>query len=118
MDKIILAGMKFYGRHGVLSQERELGQRFEVDVEIMLDLAPAGRDDELSKTISYADIYTLVEKVLTGPPYKLIEALAESIARDILDSFPAQGVKVMIKKPGAPVPGIFDFMAVEIERCR
>ena len=114
----MLSGMKFYGRHGVLPQERDLGQRFEVDVEIMLDLAPAGRDDDLSKTISYADVYTLVEKVLTGPPYKLIEALAESIARDILDNFSASGVVVRVKKPGAPVPGSFDFMAVEIDRSR
>lgn len=113
-----MAGMKFYGRHGVLPQERELGQRFEVDVEIELDLASAGRDDDLGQTISYAEVYLVVEKVLTGPPYKLIEAVAERVARDILGSFPAHRVLVRLKKPGAPVPGSFDFMAVEIVRGR
>lgn len=95
-----------------------MGQRFEVDVEIMLDLAPAGREDDLSKTINYAEVYAVVENVLTGPPLQLIEAVAERVARDILGSFPVQRVMVRVKKPGAPVPGNFDFMAAEIERGR
>lgn len=116
MDKIILSGMKFFGRHGVLSQERDLGQKFEVDVEICLDLIPAGKSDDLNATVSYAEVFAIVERVVTGPPRKLIEAVAERVAGDILENFPIDSVKVRIKKPGAPVPGCFDYMAVEIER--
>lgn len=116
MDKIIMKGMKFYGRHGVLPQERELGQRFEVDLELYLELGPAGRTDDLNSTVSYADVYNAVEKMVTGPSFKLIEAVAEQIASDILKTFPVRGVKVRVQKPGAPVPGSFDYMAVEIER--
>ncbi len=76
----------------------------------------AGKSDELNATVSYADVYALVEGVLTGPPMKLIEAVAERVAGKILESFPIESVRVRIKKPGAPVPGCFDYMAVEIER--
>ncbi|GBF32121.1 dihydroneopterin aldolase [Desulfocucumis palustris] len=116
MDKIILSGMKFFGRHGVLPQERELGQKFEVDLELCLDLAPAGKNDELDSTVSYAEVFAVVERVVTGPPMKLIEAVAERVAGGVLESFPIESVRVRIKKPGAPVPGCFDYMAVEIER--
>lgn len=118
MDKIILKGMKFFGRHGVLPQERELGQRFEVDLELFLELGAAGMNDDLNNTVSYADVYAAVEKVLTGRPYKLIEAVAERIASNIMKSFPVHGVRVRVEKPGAPVPGCFDYMAVEIMRER
>lgn len=119
MDKIIMQGMKFFGQHGVLHQEKELGQRFEVDLVLELDLAEAAQRDNLAATVSYADVYRVVEEIVTGPPFHLIETVAGAIARAVLDGFaPVQAVTVRIKKPGAPVPGIFDYVAVEISRRR
>lgn len=119
MDKIIMQGMKFFGQHGVLHQEKELGQRFEVDLVLELDLEEAAQRDNLAATVSYADVYRVVEEIVTGPPFHLIEAVAGAIARAVLESFaPVQEVTVRIKKPGAPVPGIFDHVAVEISRRR
>ncbi|WP_151191945.1 dihydroneopterin aldolase [Desulfotomaculum copahuensis] len=118
MDRIILKGMQFYGRHGVLPAEQELGQRFEVDVEMTLNLRPAGRTDDLEKTVSYADVYRLTEEIVTGPPCRLIEAVAEKIATAVLERFAVQDVIVRVQKPGAPLPGRFDYMAVQIERRR
>ena len=116
MDRILLSGMEFYGYHGVLQQERELGQRFIVDVQLELDLVKAGTVDDPAETVSYADVYEVVRKVVTGPPRLLIEAVAEAVAAGILNDPRVKGVKVRVKKPQAPVAGIFSWMAVEIER--
>jgi len=110
--------MSFYGYHGVLVQEREIGQQFVVDVELQLNLRPAGDSDDPGKTVSYADVYEVVHQVVTGAPSKLIEAVAEQIAGKLLRQFAVKQVLVRVKKPGAPVPGQFSYMAVEIVRSR
>ncbi len=119
MDKIILKGMKFFGRHGVLRQERELGQPFEVDLEIHLDLGKAGLTDDINQTVSYEDIFNLVEEIITGDSYNLIEALAYNISSRIMQEYnKINEVKVVIRKPAAPIKGVFDYMAVEINRTK
>ncbi|MDN5292964.1 MAG: 7,8-dihydroneopterin aldolase/epimerase/oxygenase [Eubacteriales bacterium] len=117
-DKIILAGMKFYGHHGVLPEERKLGQCFVVDVELYVSLQVPGIADELHTTVDYAKVYEVIRARMEGPPFRLLEALAESIASDLLEVFPVDTVKLRIMKPGAPVNGIFDYMGVEITRSR
>lgn len=118
MDKIIIKNMAFYGYHGVLSEENILGQKFFVDIEINKSLKEAGITDDLTKSVSYAEIYERVERIARGKSYKLIEALAESVAEDILNNFDIIGIKVRIKKPEAPIPGHFDYVGVEIERSK
>jgi len=118
VDRLILKGMEFYAFHGVLPQEQHLGQRFIIDVELSLDLAPAGRTDDPEQTVNYARVFRLVEEVVTGAPCRLIEAVAEKVAGAILEQFPVSEVLVRVKKPGAPVPGHFAYMGVEIHRRR
>ncbi len=119
MDWIRLVNLPFFGRHGVLPEEAVLGQRFEVDVALGLDLRRAGASDDLSATVNYAAVYALVERLVTGTPRKLIEAVAESIAEEILGGFPLVAeVVVVIRKPGAPVPGVFGTISVELTRRR
>ena len=118
-DKIALKGMVFYGFHGNNQEEKELGQRFVVDIETFLDLSPAGISDNLSDTISYASLYQVVKKEVEGPSRNLLEALAETIASAILDQFGIHKVQVRILKPEAPIKGsILDYAGVEITRER
>lgn len=116
MDKIILAGMEFYGYHGMASQEQVLGQRFVVDVELFLDLRQAGRLDEPGHTVDYAAVAELVRTILEGSPRKLIEAVAEDVASAVLAQFPVAEVLVRVKKPQAPLPLKFAWVSVEIRR--
>lgn len=117
-DKIIIRGMEFFGRHGVLPAEQELGQRFIVDVEMTCDLGEAGRSDDLGRSVDYSRVFELVAGIVTGKPYKLIEALAERIAREILSGFSVDEVLVRVKKPHAPLRGVFSWVGVEITRRR
>lgn len=119
MDKIIMNHMGFYGFHGVLEEEKSLGQKFYVDVELSLDLSQAGKTDSVEHTVSYADVYDDVKYFVESARYNLIEALGENICNMILAKYPeVQEAMVRIKKPEAPVRGIFDYFAVEIRRGR
>ncbi len=99
-DKILLEGMIFYGRHGTLPAERELGQRFAVDVEIGCDLRPAGLSDDLSQTVDYSEVHAQIKEIVEGEPVNLTETLAERIAAVILERHPrVEGVRVRVSKP-------------------
>lgn len=119
-DRIVLAGLSFYGYHGVLEEERRLGQRFVVDLTLSLDLRPAGLSDDLAQTVDYVDVYRIAREVVEGPPHRLIESLAESIAARLLATFPSlSAVAVRVAKPGAPLPSSASGeVAVEIHRGR
>lgn len=119
MDKISLHRMMFYGYHGVFPEERKLGQRFIVDVDLYLDLQPAGRSDDLAQTIHYAEAYEVIRRIAEGEPYKLIEALGEKIAQTLLAAYPKiVEVTVKITKPQPPFAGDFDGVSVELTRRR
>jgi len=116
MDRIILQGIRFYGHHGVTEAERELGQRFQVDVELHLDLRRAGGSDTLSATVDYAEVHQAVVEVGTKERFHLLETLAERIARTLLERFPVKEVKVRAAKPSPPIQGELQLVGVEIVR--
>lgn len=118
-DKITLKGMAFYGYHGVLQEEKVLGQRFLVDVTVYLDLRPAGASDNLREAVDYTEIYHTVKALVEGEKFNLIEALAERIASKILAGFPRiDQVTVAVAKPEVPIPGILNEVEVEVTRRR
>ena len=83
MGTIRLKNMQFYGFHGVDKSEKHLGGRFEVDVEMKLSLKKSCDSDELDDTINYEKIYKTVDACVNKDKFYLIEALANSIAKDI-----------------------------------
>lgn len=117
MDKIILENMQFYGYHGVLAEENRLGQRFAVSLIMGTDIRTAALNDDLAKSVNYAESYAAVKEIMEGAPVKLLETLAEAIAAKIL-SLGALTVQVTVKKLHPPISGQLDFAAVEIERSR
>jgi len=99
-DRILLEGMVFFGRHGTLSAERELGQRFVVDLELRCDLRAAGTSDDLTKTVDYSEVYRLAREIVEGPPVGLTETVAERIAATVLGRYPrVEAVRVKVAKP-------------------
>ena len=116
MDVLRLQNLRFYGYHGLFAEENQLGQRFEVDIEVHRDLGPAGRSDDLTLTVDYPSLIKVVEGVVTGRPYRLLEGLAEAIAAQIGAAFGPIELTVRVRKPDPPVPGHFDGVEVEIHR--
>lgn len=119
-DRIILEGMVFHGRHGVLPAERELGQPFVVDVTLYLDLRPAGLSDDLMETVNYGEVHRLARQVVEGEPANLVETVAERIASAVLEEHPSvEATRVKVEKPHVRLDDtVLDGSAVEILRRR
>ncbi len=117
-DRITLRNMLFVAKHGVLPHEKETAQRFEVDVDLFLDLSAAGREDVLGLTVNYADVYQAVSGVVSAPSCNLIEAVAERVAAAVLERArgAANAVRVRVRKPQAPIGGFLDTVEVEVWR--
>jgi dihydroneopterin aldolase len=119
VDRLILKGMRFFGRHGVEAWERRAGQPFVVDLVLLVDLGAAARTDRLADTVDYAAVLSAVRAVVEGPPSRLIERVAGAVAEAVLDTFPAvRGVEVTVHKPHAPLGGDVETVAVRLTRRR
>jgi len=117
-DRIVLHNMVFQGRHGVLEHEQREPQPFHVDVELVMNLQPAAVDDDLAKSVDYGVVFDVTRQIVESTRFRLLEALAEAIAHEILADFPVQEVGVRVRKPQAPIDGTFDYAGVEIWRQR
>lgn len=118
-DRINLTGMRFSGHHGVSPEERRAPQPIEVDVILDVDLAPAGRADDLDLTVDYAPIYQQVRGVVEGRSFRLLEAIAEAIAEAILAEEPrVAALRISVRKPEVRLGGPLRSAGVEIHRVR
>lgn len=111
-----MSRLEFFGYHGVLPEEKKIGQKFYVDVEMGCNLQSAGETDDLAKTINYALVYQEIKNIMENHQYNLIEKCADTIASKILSFSQVDWCLVRVNKPEAPIPGIFDKVAVEIVR--
>jgi len=118
MGCVRLKNMVFYGYHGVAEQEKVLGGKFEVDVELEFNMDAAIRSDHLQDTINYEKIYQMVQDVVTHSKFYLLEALAGKIIAVIFANERIEAITVRIRKPGAPIRGVLDTVEVEISRRR
>ena len=117
-DRIMLHNLRFEATHGYHEYEQRIAQPFEVDVELRLNLQPAGIDDDLTKTIDYGRVYAIVQRVMESTTFRLLEALAEAISHEILAEFDVVEVGVRIRKPAVDLGGPLDYAGVEIWRRR
>ncbi|MEA2676268.1 MAG: 7,8-dihydroneopterin aldolase/epimerase/oxygenase [Chloroflexota bacterium] len=119
MDHIYLANMTFDINIGAGDGERADDQPIEIDVDMTVDLKPAGESDDLEKTVDYGAVFRLCQQVAEGRPYRLLEALAERVAGEILAvESGVQSVVVTVRKPGVPIDGVLDYAGVRVERSR
>ena len=118
-DRIVLSNMAFQARHGVAEWEKVEDQRFEVDVELAVDVQPAGLEDDLARTVDYRRVYAITRQVVESTTFNLIEALAEAIAHEVLGGHEqVQEVVVRVRKPEVRLGGPLDHASVEIRRRR
>ena len=117
-DRIRIEGMVFEGTHGVHEHEQRHPQPFEVDLELVLDLRPAGQTDDLERTIDYSAVFATCRRIVETTSFRLIEALAERIAEEVLVTYHPDEVVVRIRKPAVDLGGTFRAVGVEILRRR
>jgi dihydroneopterin aldolase len=110
--------MRFEGRHGYYDHELVNPQPFQVDVELRLNLQPAGVDDDLDKSVDYARVYAVVRQIVESTSFRLLEALAEAIGHELLADFDVMEVGIRLRKPQVDLGGPLDYAGVEIWRRR
>ena len=115
-DVLKIRNVRFHAYHGLRPEEATLGQEFEVDVDIFTDLSAAGQRDDPSLAIDYTRVLDLVEQVVTGRRFGLVEALAEAIAGAVGQAFAPLALTVRVRKPHPPVAVSFAGIEVEISR--
>lgn len=115
-EKIVLRGITVFGYYGVSPLEREIGQKLEIDVEFHHDFTKACMTDALEDTVNYERVYARVMETVERNRFNLLETLADAICQGILESFPVQSVKVMIRKLNVPFPNNLSHIEVVVER--
>jgi len=118
MGIIRIHNMSFYGYHGVSKAEKEVGKRFTVDVEMVIDTTRAASSDNLNDTINYEEVYRVVGEHVTKNTFHLTETLAEGIADLVYEAFTPIGLKVRVRKNTPPFPGHLDYIEIETSRGR
>ncbi|MCL1834529.1 MAG: 2-amino-4-hydroxy-6-hydroxymethyldihydropteridine diphosphokinase [Oscillospiraceae bacterium] len=119
MDKICINGVEVFANHGAFPEEKVLGQKFVISVELYTDLRAAGKSDRLEDAVDYGMICAGIRQYVEGNVFNLIETVAEGLAEKLLsENRPVKKIRVQVKKPWAPVMAHLESVSVEIERER
>lgn len=116
--RVTIAGLEVFGRHGALPAERELGQRFVVDVSVDLPDCPGTASDDLADTVDYAALADAVAGIVAGPPVALLERLAQLIAERALAEPRVGAAEVTVRKPHVALPHRVSETRVTVVRRR
>ncbi|BAY16101.1 dihydroneopterin aldolase [Anabaenopsis circularis NIES-21] len=119
MDCIYLTGIRCYGYTGYLPEEQVLGQWFEVDVKLWLDLSQAAKTDGIADTLDYRSVISTIQNLVKTSQFALLEKLAGTIADTILhQSDRVTQVQVVVTKPAAPIPDFGGKISIELTRTK
>lgn len=113
MGKIRFNNMIFYAHHGYYQAERELGQKFQVDMELDFDFDNAVKSDDLKDTVNFETVYQKVHHIFSSYKFTLLETLADRISIEILENFPINSILIRVRKPNVPLNGFMDNVEVE-----
>ncbi len=116
-DKICIENLEVYARHGVFPEENKLGQKFVICAQLEVDAAKAARQDDLALSVNYGEVCYFIKEWMEQHTFRLIETVADFLAREILLKFPlVQGITLEVKKPNAPILLPFEWVSVKVER--
>ena len=118
MDQIHLTGIRCYGYVGAFPEEQVLGQWFEVDLTLGLDLSIAGQTDRLEDTLNYGAVVMQVQQLVKTSRVALLERLATTIADAILQSSSVRQVQVRLSKLAAPIPDFGGRVTIDLIRTQ
>lgn len=115
MGVIRIHNLRFHTFNGVLPEERKNGQQIAIDVALDYPIEQQVNHDELTETISYADVRQDIDRFVHTHAYQLIESLANELLKMLLNNYPkAPRITLKIRKFSVPMPGIFDDVEIEV----
>ena len=116
---LFIDNLEVFANHGLFEEENKLGQKFIFDIECELNYKKAMFSDEMTDSISYADIAEVVVKTATTNTFNLLERLAGEILKNIFTEFSQiENINLKINKTGAPIKYHFEKCGVEVKTSR
>ncbi len=116
MDCIEIRGLRAYGYVGVFPEEQHLGQWFEVDLGLCLDLRLASISDELSDSLDYGQVAVEVQRLVRTARCRTLERLAGLIAEYLLTSPAVTSLQVRLTKLHPPIPDFPGQVSIVLNR--
>lgn len=117
MDKLCIENLEIYARHGVYAEENKLGQKFLICAQLGIDAGKAARQDDLRQSVNYGEVCYYIKELMEQHTFRLIETVADVLAREILLKFPlVQHIVLEVKKPNAPILLPFAYVSAVVER--
>lgn len=116
--EIAIDGLQIYGYHGVLPEEKSLGQVFRFDLRLTMDACAGVSSDQVGDTVDYTEVIDVVTEIAGCRSYNLLERLAGAITDALLERFPVDAVWVRVTKPHPPIPCSLVGVGVSLERRR
>ncbi len=111
---ILLNKLRFHAFHGVLPQERATGGEFFVSIRIKAPIGKAVESDNVEDTLSYADIFGIINKEMLKPS-RLLEHVAGRIGGSIFENFPdVEEINIIVEKANPPMGADLHSAAVEL----
>jgi dihydroneopterin aldolase len=109
-----IRNVEFQGKHGASADERRSSRRFQVDVDMTFTMARAIESDRLADTVNYRDVCETIVQIGEARPYRLLEALAAEMLREMRQRWPQAQITIELRKLHPPCPGNPDFTAVRL----
>jgi dihydroneopterin aldolase len=118
-DAVFVTGLTLHAYHGVMQHEAEVGQTFQLDLVLDIDLGAASRSDKLAHTVGYDQVVEVASRAFCERRYRLVEAAAGAVADAILDRFAlVTAIRITLHKPHAPIAATFSDVGVSLYRTR
>jgi 7,8-dihydroneopterin aldolase/epimerase/oxygenase len=112
--KLSVVNAKYYAYHGVLAEEKKIGGKYEVDIDMYYNSSDAALKDDVQHAINYEDALFLVDEIMGDESYDLIETVASEILNALMDKFDAlQEATVRVRKLNAPLKAVVDYVEAE-----
>lgn len=119
MDKILIRNLKIFAHHGVLEEEKANGQYFVFDIDALVDISLPCKSDRVEDTVNYALMVGRITDIFTSQKDDLIERAAQRVADGLFAEFERiSALRILLKKPDAPIDADFEWVGVEINRKR
>ena len=119
LTRISVTNADFYGYHGVREEEKSLGGRYQVDIDVWCDTVKAVVSDDISDSVNYEELLYIANEVMTGEPCELIETLAYDICSGVMDRFAqVKQATIRVRKLSVPIQAVFEYVETEITITR
>lgn len=115
---IFLKDIHCYAYHGVAPQESLIGNEYIINLKLKVDISQAAETDEVTDTVSYAEVHEVVKTEMSSPS-KLLEHVCNRIVRELFTRFPLiEEVKISLSKRNPPMGADIDSAGVELHCSR